>query len=87
MPGVSPNIDWSVSVDLGEPYVRCWPRPSAQHRSSWPFQPMPHQEGHLLANTRLVRASKITLFTILLCIFLNSLFVTITTQREEWPQM
>lgn len=66
MPGVSLNIDWLISVDLGEWYrAGLGPMPSADS-SSRPFQPIPHQEGHLLANTRLVRAGKILLFTILL---------------------
>lgn len=67
MPGISLNIDWPISVDLGERYrAGLGPVPSAGS-SSRPFQPIPDQEGHLLANRRLVRAEKNSpLFTILL---------------------
>lgn len=71
MPGVSPNIDWPISRDLGEPYrVGLGPKPSPGS-TSWPFQPMPHQEGHLLVNTRLVRAGKILLCLLFYLYFLK----------------
>lgn len=67
MPGVSINIDWPISVDLGERYLAgLGPVPRAGS-SSRPVQPISLQKGHLLGNTRLVRAGNNSpLFTILL---------------------
>lgn len=85
MPGVSPNIDWPISRDLGEPYrVGLGPKPRPGS-TSWPFQPMPHQEGHLLVNTRLgsLEPGKFSSVYYFTCIFLNSLYATITTPQRR----
>lgn len=46
-----------------------------------PFQPMPHQEDHLLADTRLVRTGKI-LFCLAFYMHFLKLIVPITTQQR-----
>lgn len=46
-----------------------------------PFQPMPHKEGHLLADTRLVRTGKI-LFCLPFYMYFLKFFVPTTTQQN-----
>lgn len=47
-----------------------------------PFQPMPRQEDHLLANTRLVRTGKILFCLAFYMHFLKFIVCPITTQQR-----